>query len=470
MKLNHLLCFLLILSGFALLTTTGSGCANIIPPTGGPRDTLPPVMVNSNPADSTLNFKGKKIVLSFDEYVQLDNVQENLIVSPVPKQNPVIISKLRTITINIKDTLEPNTTFALDFGNAIKDINEGNAYRNFTYVFSTGSHLDSLELSGKVIIAESGKADSTLIVMLHTNLADSAVEKERPRYITRLDSSGNFHFRNLAPGTFAIYALKDEGAKKYQSRVQLFAFYDSSVTSQSRKNNIMLYAFVAKDTAKKKVSVVSEAAPKKGKEPPKNLRIQSSASNGQQDLLTTLEINATDSLINYDSTKIRFFQDSATLLTKYTLKRDSTGKKITLQYAWTESTNYTLIIDTTFATDTSGRRLAKTDTLAFTSKRASEYGLVRLRFPGLELNKNPLLQFIQGTDIKYIYVLKNKEFSAKLFNPGEYELRLVYDTNKNGLWDTGEFFIEHLQPEKVRLIPRKINVKANWDNEVDIQL
>jgi hypothetical protein len=156
-------------------------------------------------------FPEKKITLDFDEYIQLQNANQELIISPVPKEEPAIESKLKTLTIRIKDTLEANTTYTLNFGNAIRDINEGNIARNFTYIFSTGSTFDSLTLSGKVVLAVNGKVDTTIIVMLHKNGDDSAVVNEKPRYLTRLDSSGNFRFRNLPSGTFYIYALQDEG-------------------------------------------------------------------------------------------------------------------------------------------------------------------------------------------------------------------------------------------------------------------
>jgi uncharacterized protein (DUF2141 family) len=468
MKLKYLIYLLTAVGGFAL-TTMETGCANIIPPTGGPRDSLPPVLLNATPADSTLKFAGKKIVLNFNEFVQIDNVQQNLLVSPVPLVNPTVESKLKTITITIRDTLKPNTTYALDFGNSIKDVNEGNIYKNFTYLFTTGTKLDSLQLAGKVIIAETGKADSTLIVMLYKNHDDSAIIKERPRYMARVDSSGNFHFRNLEPGTFSVYAVKDEGARRYQSAKSLFAFFDTAVSSESQKKDIMLYAFTAKDTATKPISAIVESAAKKGKEVPRFFKIQNNLSNNELDLLSNLEISSPERLYHYDSTKILFSKDSLPVK-GYSITRDTSGKNITLKYAWTENTNYTVIIDTTFATDSAGRRIFKNDTLTFQTKKESEYGLVRLRFIHLDLSRNPVLQFTQSQEVKYSYVFKNNEFYTKLFNPGEYELRIVFDDNKNGVWDTGNFFGKHVQPEKVLLISRKINVKANWDNEVDIQL
>ncbi len=219
------------------------GCANIIPPTGGDRDSLPPLLLKASPPDSSKGFKNKTISFTFDEYIELQSITENLIVSPTPEMPPLIESKLKTITIKIKDTLEDNTTYVYDFGKAIKDVNEGNVLENFSYIFTTGNVLDSLTLSGKVLLAETGGIDTTLIVMLHKSGVDSAVAKEKPRYIAKLDGKGNFHFRFLPAGTYYIYALKDEnGTRHYGPKDQLFAFADQPVELKPNAPAITLYA------------------------------------------------------------------------------------------------------------------------------------------------------------------------------------------------------------------------------------
>lgn len=443
------------------------------PPTGGPRDSLPPVIMNITPKDSTLNFTGKKIVLNFNEYVQVEELQKNLLVNPTPKVNPTVEAKLKTITITVRDTLKDNTTYVMDFGNAIQDINEGNPLRNYKYMFSTGSYLDSLSLAGRVMVAQTGKVDSTLIVMLHTNLEDSAVAKEPPRYVARVDSLGRFQFNNLAPGTFAIYALKDEGGqRRYLSPDQLFAFYDSTVTSQSEKNDIQLFAYKAEDTTKEK-GAVAETVP-----PPKKLtgleekyfKMQTNAGGGTLDLLSPLVFTFPEPLRTFDTTKVVFADKDFKPITNYYYKRDTSNKKFSLMYTWPESTTFNVILDSTFAEDTLGRHIIKTDTLSFETKSTKEYGLLDLRFSNLPLELNPILLFVQGDEVKYTHVFTNNRVYIKLFEPGEYELRIVYDTNKNGVWDTGHFFDRHVQPEKVKLVPRKLNVRANWDTEVDIEL
>jgi len=473
MKITQILTVLLMLAIGAAMVTSEGGCAVIIPPTGGPRDTLPPMAMSITPGDSTRNFDTKKIVFTFNEYVQLDNPQQNMLVSPVPKINPISTAKLRTITIEIKDTLEPNTTYSINFGKAIKDINEGNILKDFTYLFTTGNTLDSFALSGKVTVAETGKYDSTLIVMLHRNMDDSAVIRERPRYFARVNKMGDFQFRNLAEGTYAIYALKDEGARRYLSKEQFFGFADSSVTSQSMRNDIMLYAYTEKPKTKAG-SPSTISAPSKSKKPSRAdnaLKLQSNLTSGQLDLLANLVISvAEDPLLSFDSTKILLMNDSFELVTGYSFQRDTSNRKITVVYPWKENTGYNLMLDTAFAEDTMGRKLLRNDTIAFRTKKKEEYGEMSLRFRNLPLEKNPVLQFLQGDQVKFSHVFTNSNFNAPLFVPGEYDLRLVFDDNQNGEWDAGEFFVEHRQPEKVLLISRKINVKPNWKVEVDIQL
>ncbi|HEY0751140.1 MAG TPA: Ig-like domain-containing protein, partial [Chitinophagaceae bacterium] len=268
----------------------GTGCANIVPPSGGPRDSLPPVMVSAEPADSTTNFKGEVIRLHFDEYIDLQNVPQNLLFTPLMEKIPEVNVKLKTITIKLKEPLEENTTYTFNFGNAIRDYTEGNIIKDFTYTFSTGPALDSLELRGSVVMAETGKTDTTLQVLLHRNLADTAVQKELPRYAAKLDGRGNFYFKNLAPGTYAIYALGDAGiARRYlDPKRQTFAFADAPVQVGDSSQNIVLYAY--KEASTTPAPTPAPAAPPRaprGTTPnDRRLRFGTSLVNGNQQELT----------------------------------------------------------------------------------------------------------------------------------------------------------------------------------------
>jgi hypothetical protein len=478
MKRMTLLCSILALFILSFIVISGPGCANIIPPSGGPRDSLPPLLLKATPGDSTRNFKGNKITFTFDEFVEVQSPEENLLVSPSPATNPVIDYKLNTVTVKLKDTLDTNTTYTIHFGKAIKDFNEGNVMEGFTYTFSTGPYIDSLELRGKVILAETGKTDSTLFVMLHTSAGDSVVMKEKPRYIAKLNGNGEFIFTNLPPKTFYIYALKDEGGtKRYLSGKQLFAFADKPVVMQASVAPVILYAYAEEQAAAAQtvnttsLNIGNRGKKLAGESIDKRLKFQTSLSGSQQDLLTPFSISFEQPLRLFDSSKIRLYSDSTfAAVSSYAFKKDSSYKKILLDISWKENTLYHIILDKEFAVDSSGRKLLKTDTLSFTTKKLSDYGSIKLTFRNLETEKNPVLQFVLNNVLYKSFPLAGNVFSATTFLPGEYELRILYDDNKNGKWDPGVFFGQHRQPEIVKAVSRRISIKPAWDNEVEINI
>jgi hypothetical protein len=463
----------LVLAG-VVIVSLGGGCANIVPPTGGPRDSLPPVLVFVSPKDSSENFNAKKITFSFNEFITVENIRENLVVSPVPKTDPIIEGKLRTVTIRIKDTLEPNTTYAYNFGKAIKDINEGNILNNFTYIFSTGDHIDSLGLSGRVTIAQTGLPDSTMIAMLHLQGDDSTVVKKKPRYFAKLDSAGNFRFGHLPAGVFYLYAMKDEtGQKTYRDKTrQLFAFADKPITIGSNNAPVNLMAYIEKDTSTKKPFGGSKPAVKtdKEKEKDKRLKFTLNLENNQLDILGNLVFSFTDPLKNFDSSKTQFTDEEFNLISNHRFQKDTSNKKLVLSYKWPPDAVFHLIVNKDFAEDTLGHTIARTDTLTFTTMKESDYGNVGLRFNNLDLSKKPVLQLLQSDIVKDSARLTSKDFRIRLFRPGEYDIRILLDENGNGTWDHGEFFNIRRQPEKVIAVKQKLNVKANWDNDNTIDL
>lgn len=453
--------------GYAAFTTF-SGCAQIGMPTGGLRDSLPPVLLKSSPPNNTIHFSGKNITFTFDEYVHLQDIQKYLLISPIPKTVPNINAKLKTVSIRIRDTLQPNTTYSFQLGDAIQDINENNPLHNFTYIFSTGSYIDSLTLSGKVILAETGKADSTLLVFLYNNLEDSAVYKEKPRYVARLDSSGRYTFKNLASGIYHLFALKDEsGLRMYNNKTQLFAFADSSVHIAETNEPVTLYAYREEREEKRPSSPPSASSGKKNEE--KVLNFTTSLAQGQQDLLSPLTLSFAVPLKNFDSTKIILTDTLFQTTFPAAVSIDTTFKQVTISAAWTDNTPYRLLIDKDFAADTLGSELPHTDTLKFDSKKESDYGSIKITFTNLQKIKNPVLQFVQNNEVSFSAPLAGALFSRKLFKPGEYEIRLLDDENHNGVWDPGNYDLRK-QPELVTPVPKKIAIRANWDNETDIAL
>lgn len=467
MKYRIQILYIVFAAIISVIIIAGSGCANIVPPEGGFRDSLPPLLTKATPGDSTRNFSGNRINFSFDEYVQIDNFHQNVIMSPVPRIMPTATYRLNTVSIRLKDSLEPNTTYSINFGKSIKDVNEGNIMSEFTYVFSTGPSIDSLTFRGSVLLAESGKPDSTLVVILHTKSYDSAVVKERPRYMTKLDSKGNFIFRNLPPDTFYVYALKDDSRSlRYFPPRGLFAFADSSVIVQSNTPGKTLYAYEAVKQGQQTTTTASPNAADK------RLKFQTSVKAGNtQDLLQKFSFRFERVLRRFDSSKVVFAKDTTyTPITGHTWSIDSTKKVITLNYTLQENTLYHLILEKDFATDTLGQQLLRGDTLTFRTMKTTDYGQLAIRFRNLDLSKNPVLQFVQSEQVVNSFPLTSENFNQPLFLPGDYELRILNDINKNGIWDPGEFFGLHKQPEIVKPVQRKINIKANWENEFEIAL
>jgi hypothetical protein len=457
---------LLFISSLPVLVSTG--CANMIPPTGGPRDSLPPVLLEALPKDSVTNFTGNKITLNFNEFVEIQNAFENVLVSPTPNNVPTITSRFRTVTVRIKDTLEPNTTYSINFGNGLKDINEGNAATNFTYVFSTGSHLDTNAVSGRVILAETGKIDTTLIVVLHRNLNDSAVVKEKPRYIAKLDGKGRFQFRNLAEGTFNLYALPNEYSKRYDDTTKPFAFADKPISSTNNQP-VTLYAYTLPkiDTAPPKAKT-PQATPKTKED--KQLRFSISLDAGRQDILKNLDITFNKKIHTFDSSKVTLLDADSNVVSNYRIIRDTSRTRFTFAYNWPENTPFRLIFRKEAFADTAGTTLSRNDTIRFATKRAEDYASVRMRFKNLDLKKNPVLQMVLNDKVVDSIPLTGSEWTRKLYPPGEYEVRILYDQNKNGTWDAGKFFGRHVQPEIVVIVVPKLPIRANVDNEPEITL
>lgn len=455
--------FFLLLGGFYIVVTSGSGCAQIGVPSGGVKDTLPPVLVRSNPSNKTVNFKENKITLTFDEYIDLRELQSNVLISPVQKTNPSISSNLKTVNIKLKDTLLPNTTYSINFGNAIRDVNEGNVFSNFTYTFSTGSTIDSLSLNGKVAVAETGLVDSTLIVMLYRDADDSAVHKRKPNYITKIKGDGSFLFENLPAGNFKLYALKDgDGGKTYNSKIESFAFLDSSVSIPRDSPTPVLYAYEEQKPNPFKAPVLRPTIEKR-------LRYSTNLAAQTQDLLHPLELTFNNSLKVFDVQRIILSDTNYTRNNSAILTVDSTRKKISVQNAWKPEEAYVLILPKDVFTDTTGNTFLRSDTLKFKTKKITDYGTVVLRFKNVDFSRHPVIQFTEGTTVKYSYPLSSNEWINKLFPPGEYELRILFDDNNNGKWDPGNYS-KKLQPEKASTLPQKISVRADWDNEKEITL
>lgn len=191
-----------------------SSCAIKMNPTGGAKDIEPPKVLNSVPSNFTTNFKDKKIVLSFDEFVQLNDLQNQLLISPLMDPKPEITVAKKNIVIKLSDSLKANTTYTFNFGKAIVDIHESNPLEGYQFVFSTGPILDSLTFSGKVISASNNENANATAVMLYlktdTMIIDSLVFKKRPDYVCKTTTDGTFRINNITEGKYTAIALEDK--------------------------------------------------------------------------------------------------------------------------------------------------------------------------------------------------------------------------------------------------------------------
>ena len=221
---------LIIVAGFAWIIIISS-CANPGMPTGGPKDTIPPVLVSSQPKIRSLNFSGDEVRLTFNEYIIPDKVSEALVVSPPLNKRPTILTKSKTLIIQFNEELKDSTTYSLDLKNSVVDNDEGNPIDNLRFSFSTGNTYDSLRVAGRVVNAFNLDPAKNALVMLYKDLSDTAVSKLRPDFIAKTDDTGLYLIDNIPPGSYRIYSINDANSNlMYDEGAEEIAFYDSIIT------------------------------------------------------------------------------------------------------------------------------------------------------------------------------------------------------------------------------------------------
>lgn len=207
-----------------------SSCAQIVTPAGGPKDIIPPRAVKYIPDSAAINFNSKTIAITFDEFIQLSDLQKELTISPPMEIQPEVKLKGKMLFIELKESPKKNTTYALNFGSALRDFTEGNIKTNFQYIFSTGDHIDTLKMRGVVKNAFDQKTDKGIVVMLYESLEDSVPYKKGPSYFAKTNADGSYRITNIRPGIYKAFALKEEnGNFKYDSPSENIAFSDTLI-------------------------------------------------------------------------------------------------------------------------------------------------------------------------------------------------------------------------------------------------
>ncbi|MBC7749670.1 MAG: Ig-like domain-containing protein [Methylotenera sp.] len=518
---------------FLLLLLIVAGCAKRGSITGGLKDTIAPVLKMSFPENFSTNFKGNEIKLIFDENVKLKNLSKQLIISPPMKNEPLILptTASKTISIKIKDTLQPNTTYSFNFGQSIADNNEGNPYNQFKYVFSTGAFIDSLSLGGSIKSAFDREVESFVSVMLYEvndNFKDSIVYKDVPRYVTNtLDSLKTFRLENLKAGKYLLVAMKDYNSNnKYNPKTDKIGFskdfitipndtvyeleifketlpfktfkpiqasgnrlllgYEGKINSGISKpkiilkNNTEILSTVITKFPKKdslqiwykpiKVDSLTLAAAKENYQANFSFKIKDQ----KKDTLSiialqtntlkfrerfTLESNTP--LIRFENSKMKLINNSKSTV-PFTTEYDEFNQKLYFDFKKEPSENYTFEILPGALTDFFEQT---NDTLNYkiATKTTADYGNLTVTLQNVK--QFPLiieLTNLKGEVLNSEYTENKTTIDFNLIEPALYTLRIIYDTNKNKEWDTGNY-LEKRQAEEVLYFSKEIDVRANWD-------
>lgn len=512
-----------------------ASCAKRGSITGGAKDTIAPVLTASFPKNFSTNFKGKEIKLVFDEYVKLKNLNKQLIVSPPFDKQPEVLplNASKVLTIKIKDTLLPNTTYSFNFGQSIEDNNEGNPYQQFKYVFSTGSYIDSLSINVKVKDALEKKTDNFVSVMLYEineKFNDSTIYKESPRYVTNtLDSLEVVKIENIKAGKYLLVALKDNGNNKFNPKldkigfqkhyisvpndtifeVELFkevlpfkaikpaqasknrllmgyegqpkdvkitvkngsAIMPSIVTQMPKKDSLQiwfkpikadsLYVSVQKESYKKEFTV-------KIKDQKKDTLSISPEYSGNLPLREKFALNSSIPLVKFDKSKISV-RNKDSLAVDFNTEYDDFNQKLYLDFKRDELEKYQIRLLPGALTDFY-ENVSDTINYSVATRNSSDYGNLKVILENVK--KFPVIIELTDKDGKVKateYTENNNVVEFIALEPNKYTLRIIYDDNKNGFWDTGSF-MEKRQTEEVIYFPKEIDVRSNWDVEQPFNL
>ena len=515
---------------FILLILLSVGCAKRGTITGGDKDTIAPVLKTSFPKNLSTNFTGKQFQLVFDEYVKVKNANKQLIVSPPLKYAPEIspYTASKTLTVKLRDTLLPNTTYSFNFGQSIEDYNENNPLSQFKYVFSTGSYIDSLSLNVKIKDALEKKGDAFVSVMLYEineKFNDSTVYKEFPRYITNtLDSLKTVKIENIKAGKYLLIALKDNGNNKFNPKIDKIGFQKQYITipndtvfevelfketipfkaikpSLDSGNKLLMgyegkaknVKITVKNGAEILPSIVTQI-PKKDSiniwfKPIKvdSLKVAVQKDNFDKEFVVKIKTQKADTLsispefsgnlplrerftlntniplLKFDVSKINI-SNKDSIAVPFTTTYDEFGQKLFFNFNKESLEKYKILLLPGALTDFYDR---PNDSLTYriATKNTSDYGNLRISLENVK--KFPVLVELTdkaGVVKAFEYTENNPVIEFIGIEPAIYTLRLIYDDNKNKVWDTGSF-MEKRQSEEVIYFPKDIDVRANWDVE-----
>lgn len=523
-------------------------CAQQVAPTGGDEDRDPPKVLNSEPLNESTNFQGNKLMLEFDEYVQLKNASAKLIVSPPLQDAPEFTLRGKRVELKWTDTLDQNTTYQFQFGDGIVDLRESNPLDSNIFVFSTGNYIDSLELKGTIKSAFDLQPMKDVWVMLYTEDVDSLPLTMLPRYYAKTDAQGIYRLRYLQPGSYKVFALFSEGqGYTYDNPDEQIGFtselfspiepskvnrtdsgefsgpsmlvfqefdsiqyvkeflltdnqvlvlrmqmpVDSMTLTELAGTNIdgwirqwnkghdslalwfdsvlvadSLYLRIQTsggfdDTVTVRKRSVSKAKKKQKKAV---LGLQSTAKRSRQQFYRGMQIKATEPLerIYPEKWVLTLDSDTIDLAGRVTMNFMS----IDLDVDWREGVGYKFIVPDSSVFSKFGKA---NDTLQFKFSTTSkdDYGQMKFSVNFEGVDHNLIWQLLLGDKVIDEQIIGGKAtVSYDYLVQGKYQVKVLYDVNNNGEWDTGDYGYKR-QPERIIYYDGQIEVRSGWEEVVE---
>jgi hypothetical protein len=514
-------------------------CASVQSPTGGPKDTIQPVIVKELPKNLTRNFTATKIEIEFDEFIKLSNEYTEISVSPSMDTPPSFKAKKELLQITFEEALQKNTTYTINFGKAIADVNEGNILKNYSYVFSTGNQIDSLSISGRVINSLTKQKLKDVTVFILPISQDSLFGKKKASFFTTTDTSGSFKLSNLREDRYRIYALNEQGGDRiYNGNSEEIGFLNQEINLNKDTNNIELKVFkeipkmfVVTDRKiesdgrltlvfnKPLVNPSITILDPSGLNTTKTVEFSNTRDSAliwlpeltfdslkvavnsegasldtvilrrnKRDTYTPL-VSITDNIVgtkirpgseltmrfsspikSFDDKLISILEDSIAIKGYEILKNGKNQRTYTIKYPWKLKKQYILKLENNAFTDILG---VKTKAFArkFDLDSEDNYGSISINFSVPDTSKKYIIQWLNDSDkaLRQDRVSKNTVLNYTRYPTAKYKIRVIYDANNNGEWDTGNVILKR-QPENTWTFEKTISLRPNWDLEENITI
>jgi uncharacterized protein (DUF2141 family) len=534
MAKNRSLQFQSIITALISLIFLLSGCASVQQPSGGPKDTQPPKVVKETPANLTRNFSAEKIEIQLNEFVKLNSEFTEISISPALDNMPLFKAKKNLLSIKFDKPLEKNTTYTINFGKAIGDVNENNILKNYTYVFSTGNQIDSLSISGTVSSSLTKENLKEATVFILPVKQDSIFGKKRANIFTITDSAGNFQFKNLREDKYFLYALNEQSGDRiynspseeigflndtlnlnknisdlkievFKEQPELFKVNDKKIENDgrilltfnksllkpsleiidpkslntqktvefnSKKDSALLWLptltfdslKVSISTQGKSIDTISLFRNKKDTYK-RAISVTDNFPSGKIKPGNNIELTFSSPTSSFDQSKIKLLQDSNEVRNLQVIKDTSSVRKYILKGPWRTGKNYEIKLAEKAFKDIYGNE-SKAYTRPFSIDSEENYGNIAISVSVPDTSKSYVIEWLseQSTLLRKDVITKNTVLNYFRYPTAKYRIRVVYDVNKNGMWDTGNVKLR-VQPEKVWNFDKILTLRPNWDLE-----